>query len=398
MKHTIIALMFAACLFNGRISAQWNMQLDSANTDDLYSVYAIDTQFVAAAGYQGISVTTNGGLYWKRNVTISAKSYYTIHTGVPTGWWSLGANTTWKLEIILPNTVSLSSGPMDILALHFRTPSCVVAVGISGATETSCDSGSTWTSITPVTTQNLNSVWFADSNKGCACGATGTVIRTTDGGATWKNVINSFTTNLFGITFPTPSTGYMCGAKGAFFKSTDTGATWISMKTSDTNNLKGVYFINADTGYVVGTGGLIMQTMNGGTSWTTMVSGTTVTLNSIHFPTPTCGWAVGDSGVILKYGSILTGINSYNYGNTSQLYPNPNNGSFAFTYSLSREIQTMASFKMMDIAGRVVYEQELKGNNGTISIDNLYCENGLYLWETLSGNKILSQGKVVIEK
>ena len=51
------------------------------------------------------------------------------------------------------------------------------------------DGGTTWTTLSSGTTNDLNSVYFTDANTGYAVGDTGTILKTIDGGTTWTAII-----------------------------------------------------------------------------------------------------------------------------------------------------------------------------------------------------------------
>lgn len=392
MKHKNLLLLISWILWFNNSEGQWNPQKAATGTGDLYSVFAIDSNHVCAAGYGGLEKTLDGGATWTRNVIISGGYYYSLHTDVPAAWYSLGANTTWYLKVQY-NSVTLNSGPDDILAIHYFDGGCGVAAGIGGVIETTCDTGHTWTKVVSGVNANLRSVWSVDANIGCAVGVGGTIIRTVNGGASWAFLINASILTLNGVTFTSSGTGYICGNSGRFLKSTDSGKTWKNITMPDTNSLYGVYFVNPDTGYVVGTEGLILNTLDGGTTWTPMVSGTNRTLYSVHFPFPGCGWAVGSDSTILKYGTIITGNENTGNAFTFETFPNPSDGHFRVE---SGSNQQPFHVIINDMEGRTVFSASSCSFPLTMNVSGL--NNGIYLLEILNDTHIAGYKKIIIMK
>jgi hypothetical protein len=93
------------------------------------------------------------------------------------------------------------------------------------------------------------------------------------------------------------------------------------------------------------------------------------------------------------------GLNEIKTGNNVNVYPNPNNGDFIFSYNQSNSqfsaLQTQ--FIITDVTGRTVLQKNLKIENEKISI-NTNLENGIYFWQLNSGNKTTANGKLVILK
>jgi type IX secretion system substrate protein/photosynthesis system II assembly factor YCF48-like protein len=395
--NKIILIVVALSAFAFKSYSQWVRQTAPSGTSNLYSVFAIDSNAVACSSDTRIVRTVNGGTLWASNVNILGAIFSVIHTAEPTHWYAKSSNSNWFAVEGNPVGISASSsGPSDVLGLHFRTASCAVAVGLGGTVYTTCDTGLIWTTITPITNFNLNCVWFADSVIGVACGNSGSLIRTTDEGNTWSNIITAGIFNLYGVTFPTTTTGYICGAMGTFLKSTDTGHTWTSMPLGITNDLRGVYFTDSVTGYVVGTLGLIDKTTDGGITWTTMTSGTTSQLNSVHFPNPNVGWAVGNDSVILKYTATITGTPSIPACcSPVSIYPNPTTGEVYLDFHQSGN----SSVSVFNTLGEKVYDASILSNNNTpYKIDLNNFAGGVYFIRIQTGDNQIQTEKLVLMK
>ncbi|MEI6816412.1 MAG: YCF48-related protein [Bacteroidota bacterium] len=375
--------------------AQWTAQTAPAGTVNLYSVFAMDANNVAAAGDAKIPKTNDGGATWTSNLTVTNVKFNTVHTGTTNAWYSLSVNSTYMVKVNLLSGIGLYGGrPDSVLSLHFYKPGCAVAVGQFGKLSTTCDTGATWQYHNSGVFLNINSVWFADTMVGVACTISGHIIRTMDGGMTWSGVTSNTVSNLNGVNFPTPTTGYICGTSGTFLKTTNAGMSWVSMPIANGANYNGVYFLDSLTGYVVGSGGVIMKTTDGAVTWSQMVSGTTQTLNSVHFADTATGWVVGNNATILKFGAVTTGMTNPFALATISVYPNPNNGNFNLDYDLP---SSKSLFTVKDVVGRIVYQQEIMGQEGNEKII-ADLRAGLYIWEFTNNGMLVNKGKMMITK
>jgi photosystem II stability/assembly factor-like uncharacterized protein len=121
-----------------------------------------------------------------------------------------------------------------------------------------------------VFTNELASVWFADSTTACAVGL-GWVTRTTDRGHTWTRA--DITGDFFNcVRFPTPETGYICGHSGSILKTTDKGQNWQTIRKGGSvgagnQPFTAMWFETAEKGWIVGESSLFWRTVDGGASW-----------------------------------------------------------------------------------------------------------------------------------
>jgi photosystem II stability/assembly factor-like uncharacterized protein len=191
------------------------------------------------------------------------------------------------------------------------------------------NAGSTWTVISPVTGNALNSVHFPDANTGYAVGQWGTILKTPDAGVHWSVLPSGTSMHLLSVYFVSPEVGYITGASGTILKTTDGGETWTKQISGITQFIYSVHFLDASNGYAVaGWPSKVLKTTSGGETWTLMAAWTgSDFLNSIHFIDSNLGFAVGgiyqNSGVIRKTidggitwtTTLLGGTDSHNSAN-----------------------------------------------------------------------------------
>jgi len=83
---------------------------------------------------------------------------------------------------------------------------------------------------------------------------------------------------------------------------------------------------------------------------------------------------------------------------TTQLYPNPNNGNFTLKVQTGVIANTPAQVKVVDMAGRVVYQTTTKNNNGTVlSNINTNLTNGVYM-VVYTVNGVTNSTRMVVQK
>ncbi|MBI5540578.1 MAG: T9SS type A sorting domain-containing protein [Bacteroidia bacterium] len=157
-----------------------------------------------------------------------------------------------------------------------------------------------WNQLKSGTTNNLNAVYFTDSQTGYAVGGLGTILKTTNGGMNWSQQISGTTSSLYSVFFINPNTGFAVGGAGKILKTVDGGITWNIQSSGVTSSLVSVYFTDLQTGFAVGWSGVILNTIDGGATWNQQVSGTINKLLAVNFINNQSGYAVGASGTLLK--------------------------------------------------------------------------------------------------
>jgi len=140
-----------------------------------------------------------------------------------------------------------------------------------------------WQQILPPgpTSNQLSSLYFADTTTGWAVGEYGTVVKTQDGGESWRLIEIPWQNTLADVHFPTPADGFIVGENGLILKSVDSGESWTKKEIRFTNNLRRVLFRNRDEGWAIGEKGLILHTADAGESWQQQVSNSSAELKGI---------------------------------------------------------------------------------------------------------------------
>lgn len=81
--------------------------------------------------------------------------------------------------------------------------------------------------------------------------------------------------------------------------------------------------------------------------------------------------------------------------NIGELYPNPNNGNMTLKYQLPTN--EPATFNLIDLTGRVVYENTLSAENNKVDL-NLELPKGMYYYKIIATTGTIKTGSVIIQK
>ncbi len=165
------------------------------------------------------------------------------------------------------------------------------------------------------TTNNLNSVYFTDADRGYAVGDGGIILKTFDGGTNWEMKNSGTVFNLLSVQFTDSLMGYVAGENSILLKTIDGGENWINQSISVSADLSSISFPATDTGYILGffydwqisdtLFTYIFKTNCGGNLWTISYLYKTIDdvgspyLNSVFFPDVNTGYAVGVTGSML---------------------------------------------------------------------------------------------------
>jgi len=174
--------------------ATWAKQTHTA-TGVLHTVHAIDinTAWVGGSANQTLR-TINGGTTWTK-VLAAMTVVRGVHFASPSVGWIVGITVTapaiektidggvnWVIQ-----TPATPGGTDTLRGVYAISTSIVVAVGLNGTIERTSNGGTTWIDVSPVTSENFQSVDFASTLIGWAAGSNGEIWKSTDGGAVWQD-------------------------------------------------------------------------------------------------------------------------------------------------------------------------------------------------------------------
>jgi len=365
MKKLSILLITLFAL--NTVNAQW-VQLSSGTSNNLHSVFFIDSNTGFVVGDNGtILKTTNGGANW---VTI-----YTTNSSA------------------------------SLYSVYFLNSDTGYAVGNMIILKTT-NGGTNWISQNPQGNSNeLYSVFFTNDTTGYAVGGYGTYIKTTNGGSNWS--VETFQTSgiwpyteLYSVYFPTKNTGYIVGyyaismsSGGAYFaKTTDGGTNWVSLLPNNLpsqTHLYSVYFTDSITGYAVSDGGIIIKTTNGGTNWIIQYPFIPPynNLNCVFFPDSNTGYAVGNAGTIFKTTNGGTWIEQEQTENNKLLlYPNPAKNKITIDLQKISDLKN-TYISIYNLQGQLLLQKSITQEKTELHINNL--AKGMYIVKVYNNNNTM---------
>jgi photosystem II stability/assembly factor-like uncharacterized protein len=165
------------------------------------------------------------------------------------------------------------------------------------------------------TTENLNSIHFADSEKGYAVGDSNAFVTTTDGGTSWAAGTGPAAAVNLNVVRAVPNTDivFVGSAAGIVYRSSDKGVTWTTVFNGSTGTapfaggVSDIAICECNRVLVSGNNtdglGTIRESIDGGNTFTTVASASIVGAESITALT-CCDvntyFGVGDDGTIFK--------------------------------------------------------------------------------------------------
>lgn len=301
-----------------------------------YDIQLLSPSVGFAAGYAGVSKTSDGGYNWTTSDRFDASTLRGVSFVDSSNGWAAGSGKIWRTNDGGDTWVLQHNDNSSLNAIDFVNLQRGWVVGNNGKILTTADGGATWNAQTALTNYNLFGVHFVDSSFGWAVGEeisgynpNGKVWRTTDGGARWSEVgyfsgYEQGGHGKYAVDFVNRSVGYIVGMEvlwGSVHKTTDGGNTW-TLKPLGGNlpRLRAVDFISPDEGWAVGDTGLIVHTIDGGNHWETQTSGVTNALYGVKFLDRQTGYVVGSSVILKTVNGGLTwmpedaGLNGTAYG------------------------------------------------------------------------------------
>lgn len=168
------------------------------------------------------------------------------------------------------------------------------------------------------TAQSLNSIAFADKNRGYAVGDNNAFVYTRDGGDTWvagtgpaTGVVND---DLYKVVAnPDSDIVIVSDEEGNMYRSTDYGQNWTTIFTSNANTAGGIPDIawpncnviafvanDSDPYFYSSPTGVMYQSVDGGVTWTQITIPSNSGLNAIWACDVNQYWIAGDAGFVAK--------------------------------------------------------------------------------------------------
>lgn len=201
----------------------------------------------------------------------------------------------------------------DLVSVYFLNSDRGWVGGDDGYFATTIDGGRNWTKQSLKTTSSINDIYFRNEQNGYAL-AGGQVFITNNGGQNWmeapalnKADFRGIDAEFYSIRFSDKKRGWIVGSlsrgdsvvDSLVLRTTDSGSSWQRVRVPTTEELFHIEFINEQKGWIVGTHGIILFTEDAGSSWQRQKSDVTTDLNYVDFRGSKDGWAVGAKGVIL---------------------------------------------------------------------------------------------------
>lgn len=295
----------------------------------IYSVYFADNLkgwILASSSSAGwILSTTDGGVNWTINLTVTGKSmnkmkFFEPNKGIACGkdaatiyYTSDGINWTLAPTPLLGG-FNYSRSDLRNIYMTSATEAYIVGWGtLVGAQPTiylkTTDGGATWVYLTQSesnrTYDNLYNLWFKDANNGIATGGAtlgSLVARTTDGGQNWIPIKAPFGSVLYGIT-GFGNKVWISGGGGLLAYSSDFGETWQLLTPMPSGTIYSIEFPTSLVGYAAGFDGVLHKTTDGGETWRggyLSAGNKTINIQSIFFVNENVGYAACSYQMVAK--------------------------------------------------------------------------------------------------
>lgn len=253
--------------------------------ESIFKLFFLNSSTGFATSQTKLFKTGNSGTNWS---SINLAGFQDIHFKDASNGIVCGTSANKIATTTNGGTIWIYNGDDD-LTQNLYALSClpdnqtVIAVGDAGTVVRSINYGTDWSNIASGTSEQLNSVHFANASFGWACGNNGTIIHSTDGGLTWSPQTSGTTEHLQSIKFYDASSGIAVGYNGVMLKTNNGGTIWTKYETVAPYSLYEVAILSASSAVVVGANGTIIKGENLPlpvelTSFTARVSGSTVTL------------------------------------------------------------------------------------------------------------------------
>lgn len=428
MKKILLSVSFFSLTFFAQAQS-WVDQATGFETASrgVNEIQIVDANTVWALAYDGADTenniqeftrTTDGGSTWTAGIIDIGDTTQSINNICPvsatTAWISaidsasgLGGiymttdgGISWELKT---STEFTTAGESFLNGVIFFDANNGVSFGDPEGGEfeiyTTNDAGTTWTRVPAASVPNPLSGEYGYNGGYVHIGSTiwmptnkGRLYKSTDMGLTWS--VAQAPLSDFGsaaqsgnVHFSTVNDGCLLkkvGTTYTFYTTTNGGTTW-----SAATPYTGAYYV---IDYVPGTNILVATSagtpsgsaysLNNGTTWTEIDNGTQ--RGVVAMLNGSTGWCGGFSvdpltGGIFKLNGSLS--NEMFTASQFKIYPNPANS----IVTISSENSDSFNVKVMDLAGKVMMNQELSGVENTVDVSTYAA--GIYLFEVKAGNR-----------
>jgi photosystem II stability/assembly factor-like uncharacterized protein len=269
----------------------------------------------SAADVSEIYKSTNGGTTWTQitnNMTDNTDDLSDIECSGDTVIVSNGTTAEY-LYATDGSTFNLVTTPTQIISdVFILGPTKIWMAAAGGYVYFSSNRGQSVSTQDAgvATSENLNSISFADSLLGYAVGANNAFIYTEDG-QSWQVGTGPAAATVLNVVLAVPNTDalFVGDANGVVYRSEDKGVTWATVYAATTSTAGGIADItlcacNVPTFIANSAGdaaGVVIRSIDGGNTWETpsIPSGNTG-LEAIACCDVNTYWVVGDVGEVFK--------------------------------------------------------------------------------------------------
>lgn len=385
MREIILCLGLITCI--GLIGkAQW-LPITSGSAAKLDAIHFIDSQTgFCAGGFGNTLETTDGGDSWIIGSSQGFRDFgffdNTFGYGASIVGQSMAKTTnggsSWT-SITPPTSNSL-------WAVSATSATTAYFVGTGGVLWKTTNGGSSVTVQNSGTTDLLTDIVFTNTTTGYIVTQVSGVIKTVNSGATWNTVYTPPSGVLTEMFFVDDNIGYVVGSDGLVAKTIDAGQNWNNLTTNSVGYLQGVNFFDADNGVVVGTSGEILFTNDGGTTWNSQNSGTSEHLYDVSMLSATSAIVIGDNGTILKNNNIVVGIEENFSPLNLKFYPNPT--SSIFIIEKPNDYKKEVEVKILDATSKLITKKVMPINQQKLVIDITNYSKGIYYLQLIAEDEI----------
>lgn len=238
----------------------------------MHNVYILNENEVFAVGKSNVWVSSNNGNTWLQryfeNYELFDIRFQNALSAYVCGYHSPDSRAclvrssdrgiTWNFVFALEDSYKL-------FCIRFPSPIVGYTCGEHGKLRKVVEGVTSWTVISTGTIEDLNSLYFFNTETGYAAGNNSTLLKTTNGGYPWFPLNTGFSNIHFkSIQFYDDNTGYIIGSNGFVARSTNGGNTWSQQSSQTSQSLNGINILNKDTILAAGNSGILLRTFNGG--------------------------------------------------------------------------------------------------------------------------------------